>query len=251
MLITDHDEYAERHKVGPGFLFWAVWVAATIGGAVVGATARDAVQRAVHLSSAFDIVQTALMGAALGAGLGLAQGVALVRYLKLRGIVEWTIATILGGSLSAMVISTSVDALAGVAFDYSMFGITAYWIAYALIGAMGGAMLGFAQSLVLQQRVVNAGWWALANAGATALYTLFVAFFTLHDSTADINGALVSGVLRGLITGIALVELLRHPTAGAGWTFRMKPEKPVRASLDPGTQPSPEALLEEMRAKGD
>lgn len=132
----------------------------------------------------FILVSGAAMGVVVGSTTGLAQWFALRRRIGQAG--WWILATTVGvssGFLALAVIRT---------------------ITGALIETMGAALIGIvagiAQWFVLRRRVSRAGWWVLAS-----IVSWVAGLFFSHPVPA--------GTSFGLITGTALVWLLRHPAS--------------------------------------
>ena len=98
----------------------------------------------------------------------------------------------------------------------------AFIVSFNLPGAVGGAVVGILQWLVLRQQLSRTGWWVLASTvGFPVGAAVYVAVFQAVNlalggdlSAAFIERAMgfaVAGAVVGAITGTALVWLLRQP----------------------------------------
>ncbi len=115
-------------------------------------------------------------------GLALAVLQWLILQYRLKGSRWWLIATALGWTFGSVFIMV---ALPGVG-DFTA-------------GVIIGASTGFSQWLILRQEVYFSGWWIVINIVA---WTTGLAF---------LPGILLTGVMPGAITGLALVLLLHYP----------------------------------------
>lgn len=115
-----------------------------------------------------------------------------------------------------------LSALSGVGDGES--ASTAFPVAIAPVFALGGAIIGAAQWLVLRGRIKRAGWWVLATAGGwMAGYLWSYLLFPSTSETATIVELLLPWLLYGLSAGLLQWLILRHfyhrsglwvPTAG-------------------------------------
>jgi len=76
-----------------------------------------------------------------------------------------------------------------------------------VVGALGGAVVGILQWLVLRRQVSRAGWWVLASTVGLGLSMAVAGAFL----DMELVGLLVGGAVLGAVTGGALVWLLRQP----------------------------------------
>ena len=242
--MYERDPYAEAHRKGPGFGLFVVWVVTCILATAAGETAGNFIDGYIAREGALAWLNYVVTGTAIGAIIGLAQGTVLVSYLGLRGMIEWVLATVVGRVARILVLAVLVDLAAGISLRGNFFlALLAGTLIFGSIGAIGGAVLGTAQSFVLERWVMHPRWWVLANVGASAI-VLGVGYWL----PTYVLGGPINGLVTGAITGIALNDLLKEPASGQGWWLTWKRERPVKASIDAGTQPSAEALLEEIRA---
>ncbi|MCA1995588.1 MAG: hypothetical protein LDL41_26595 [Coleofasciculus sp. S288] len=145
------------------------------------------------------------------ATLGITQWLVLRQHIPKAG--WWILATTLGGVV-ALYLGSAV----------SFFTTSILWIGSGVVGgAVGGAILGLAQWLVLRRHVSQAGWWIAASAVALAVGAGWLVYLGIEsaftfDASMDLiqiirwsgMGAL-SGAIGGAIKGGALVWLLRQP----------------------------------------
>ncbi len=165
------------------------------------------------LATVVGLAMAMLIGPRLGgvvnpAILGLTQWLVLRRYISKAG--WWILATTIGGVVALYI---------GSAVTFFTTGIL--WHGAGLVGgAVGGAILGLAQWLVLRRHVSQAGWWILASAVALAVGAGWVV--NLGISSAFRGGESIemlrwigigaaSGAIGGVIKGGTLVWLLRQP----------------------------------------
>ena len=154
-----------------------------------------------------------------GIGSGILQWLVLRQRIPRAG--WWILATIVGNSLAFLAIGFVGLGLSGGG------GGTAGGIIFVSTLVIGGAFIGILQWLVLRRYVFRASWWILAS---TLSFTLsfYIELIIAQVIGGPIGGVLtLSGVLTlivvgimtagaagltaGIITGIALVLLLRQP----------------------------------------
>lgn len=165
-----------------------------------------------------------LYGAAFGGVIGLATG--LAQWYVLRAHVSravwWIPATLVGlavgtglGWLVRWGVVWSLFSHAGEAVFHTMHGSTGSMISTLVtgvtFGAVGGAVLGVCQWLVLRRSLPGARWWILATTiGMTA--GMMPAWVVENQQIGELIWAVrggVAAVFYSAITGIALVGLLR------------------------------------------
>ncbi|GAG16038.1 unnamed protein product, partial [marine sediment metagenome] len=140
---------------------------------------------------------------AFGIGLGICIGV--LQWLLLRGYVSragwWVLTSAAGGygiALTGFEVINSLGAL------LSLIGVV----------ALGGAVTGILQWLVLRGQVSRAGWWVLASTVGWGLSMAVMGAFTVVGADPAL-GLPVGGAVQGAVTGGALVWLLRQPVPEA------------------------------------
>lgn len=238
MSAPDREAVASRGQ--PGLRFWLAWVLAnSIGGALGGAAIE---------------VAGALGAGVFGIALGIPQWLVLRRYLPRTG--WWMGATALGAAIFwgmvpfityfAFVLAFLVLSLFSSPEVRTALDAVFYPVMAAIGGAAAGLIVGLLQQwLVLERHLRHAGWWAVSSIAGGAM-AAGIAGLDLYARTTtrtfellaairgggDIpsaSGALlwaphgsVSGAVFGtayaLITGVALVWLLRHRTVIPGRT---------------------------------
>ncbi len=186
-----------------GLVFWFLWYAATFVGGILYFIPVGAVQIPLGLDRLGDyqhvsqmavwmqVLAAVLCGAACGSTIGLAQWLVLRRELKRAGL--WVVATVAGyasigvlpliaGAFQpgwsdwafTLILNGKMHWLARVVADWP----AAAWPPGALTLTLFGAVLGFAQWLMLRRRVYQAGWWIAISTGGWACATLAVALIT-------------------------------------------------------------------------
>ena len=187
-----------------GWVFWLQWVLASTVGVVVGMFTG-----AIFVLGPYDgprePVGYGLVGIVLGIVVGVLQWLVLRR--RVSGAGWWVLASAAGGygTLQAgfMPFSTSLQS----------FGV---YLSWTRVVALGGAVTGTLQWLVLRGQVSRAGWWVLASTVGWGLGVTVARAFPWGVDTADAVGALVvTGAILGALTGGALVWLLRQPAKEA------------------------------------
>lgn len=84
-------------------------------------------------------------------------------------------------------------------------------VALAPLFALGGAIVGGAQWLILRGQIQRAGWWVLATAGGwMAGYLWSYLLFPPGDASTSFLGVLLPWLLNGLATGLCQWLLLRN-----------------------------------------
>ncbi|XGV97910.1 MAG: hypothetical protein ACAF41_03045 [Leptolyngbya sp. BL-A-14] len=180
-----------------------------IAGAIINALGTESAVAVFHITGLLE-----------GLVLGMAQWLVLHRYVK--HIKAWVVVTaiavmiawLIGLQISAlmvfpMILNTTLTA--AMKAQTLLKGVF-------LLGAWVGAVLGFAQWLVLRAHIHRAALWIAANALAWAL-GLVVAFmmvsmihtspFSLATAFAGAATGLITGAVIGAITGVALLWLLK------------------------------------------
>ena len=212
-----------------GWGIWLGWIAASTVGMFVG-----------FIASFFAIVFIAMLtelvpglgdvdwlgdlvfGIGLGVGVGVLQWVVLWIFLELQSV------GIGAGELKWSVLWQQVSragwwVLASVAACYGIINSGFIFISepfrfdpLRIIGvvALGGAVAGILQWLVLRGKVSRAGWWVLASTVGWAL-GVTVAGAIPWGGDAELLQLVMVAAVMGVVTGGALVWLLRHPVPEA------------------------------------
>ena len=174
-----------------GWVFWLQWVLASTVGMFVGYPVG-----AITLGNVLgDWLGTLFFGTGLGIGVGVLQWLVLRR--RVSGAGWWVLASAAGGY--------GIVQAAPHMFSPSLsFGGL---LSYTPVVALGGAVTGTLQWLVLRGQFSRAGWWMLAS---TVGWWLSVTVWGVHNWDA-IGAFFVTGAVLGAVTGGALVWLLRQP----------------------------------------
>jgi hypothetical protein len=251
VMFYERDEYAEKHRYAPGWGLALVWIAANTLNIVVATPLGASIEQSISPSPFVSIIAA---GLATGAIFGFTQGLVLLPYMGARAAGEWIAVTIIGRTLRRLFMSTVGIALltapkippqgetfealinARIADDLVLVAIL------IIVGGVAGALLGLTQQVVLMRRVHHSWWWVLANT-ASSLTTLIIVY--LYEDV----GVVVSSVIGGTITAIALIGLLQHQKGKATWYLPPGPKR-VDVPSSGDTQPSPEELLERLKREG-
>jgi serine/threonine-protein kinase len=199
-----------RSQVGWGFgILWVLlntlgWPIGVIAGWVLAEISEDGPWGGVLE----EILAHVVFAAALGSVVGLMQWVVLRRQISKAG--WWVLASVTGLAVSIGA-GTAVAALIDGSFGLDDLAVLCIWTA---VFALGGALIGVSQQLILRQQVSRASWWVLASTLGWAL-SIFVAGGFLLALDSQIGAFLVGGVVLGLVTVVAMVWLLRQPVPEA------------------------------------
>jgi len=159
-------------------------------------------------------MQMPLVGAlSLGLVAGL-QWLVLRRYLVELRWFSWVGAAVAGylAALVCMALAAAASLILGTRL-VDLIGLSALRLLTVIVlGGLIGAVVGFAQWLVLRRHLTASVWWI----PATFLAWVVVALLTptslvFHDSTtaAQLMSQVISGLVIGSITGMTLILLLR------------------------------------------
>jgi len=192
----------ERNQIG--WIDWFLWVLlTTVGwflGHIIAFILVQIIDEVVSGSSVLGIILKHFMfGACLGSMVGLMQWLYLREHVSRAG--WWVLASTAG---LAVVVGGF-----GFAEDSNWTGADGMFEFAEVLDwdlALGGAVTGILQWLVLRGQVSRAGWWVLASTVGWGL-----------SMVGNLSEApcLVGGVVLGAVTGVALVWLLRQPVPEA------------------------------------
>jgi hypothetical protein len=210
----------ERNRIGWGFCLWWVLVS-TVGwpvGFIMGfVVATIIVEPSMAGSGALgEALGYFMFGALLGSVVSLMQWLVLWLHVSRAG--WWILAGTAGFAVAFGAPRAAEGAIE--AFGYSEvfdeLGSFAPVLGLTLTVALGGAVTGILQMLVLRARVFRAGWWVLASAVGWGLGMAAVGSGLWMEEVWDsgalfLSLAVVGGVVMGAVTGGALVWLLRQP----------------------------------------
>jgi hypothetical protein len=203
-----------------GWGFWLKWVLASTVGVVVGSIMVMVIGLLIYVlleeligRAETDILLepgwlTVLFDLVIGSMLGI--GVGILQWLVLQGRVSrvgwWVLASAAAGAIQ----------MVGDLESYSELLSFGLLLRFTGIVALGGAVAGILQWLVLRGKVSRAGWWVLAS---TVGWGLSIAVMRALEwgvtDDCSLVSQVVSGVVLGAITGAALVWLLRQPVPEA------------------------------------
>jgi len=188
----------ERSQVG--WVFWLQWVLASTVGVVVGMFTG-----AIFVMSVlerYDVprepVGYGLWGIVLGIVVGVLQWLVLRR--RVSGAGWWVLASAAAGYGTLRFLDAGP-------LESLSFGAL---LSFTGVVALGGAVTGTLQWLVLRGQVSRAGWWVLASTVGWALSVTVAKQFP-----PDGQDLVVIGAILGALTGGALVWLLRQPAKEA------------------------------------
>jgi hypothetical protein len=198
---------------------WEWWVSATIVGECIG-VGIIAVTSAIasQLTTVNTVALLHIVGALEGTALGLTQWLVLRRYVKHVG--WWILATVIG-AIAAWLVGLQATVILILLFSNSAFSVTtsaALLKAVFWLGIWVGAVLGFAQWLVLRTHVRHSTLWIVANAFAwgVGLLVTWLGATLVNPGELRFKTALVglatgatAGAVIGAITGVILVWLLK------------------------------------------
>jgi hypothetical protein len=242
MFEDEQDIHAEA---GPGCVYWLVWLAwvlANVAAFQLGESLREGVislfnpqvaqlPRALSLegrvaaSSSLQIVPELLGALASGLVIAIGQALVLFPFFKLSGALEWAAATIIGRAAGWIAIYAVSWGMLGIVLDDPAPGLCILFVLLSGVGVIAGIALGYAQGIVLRRRFQHPTWWVLANVpgfAATGVLVLLTLNIQVENVVRDYT-TLIIAVTTAMITGIALMELLRHPTPQAEWRKMFKP----------------------------
>lgn len=206
-ILNEHREWT----------LWEWWVFAMVASELIGIGIIAIAAIVVKLTGTVNLIAVLhIVGFLEGIILGLAQWLVLRHYIKHIGV--WVVVTAIAG-LVAWLIGTKMSVVLAFAYFAGNSSNAATLLqGVVLLGAWIGAVLGFAQWLVLEVRIRGAGWWIFANAVAWALGSLvaFLGAGTVSSDELSITALLAkaltgiaTGSVIGAITGVALVWLLK------------------------------------------
>jgi len=198
-------------------VFWAAWLLlAAFAGALATASAITTLEPGVGQEAPITSLNYSVLFAAPVLGIG--QWLVLRQRIKRAG--WWVLATGIA-SVPALVVASIVLIVAGASGGYRAPGLIP--TAFAL--ALGWAMIGIGQWIVLQRQVKQSGWWIAISAAAGAASAVAAAAAGVSSSTTVLALLLVGlagGAAYGVISGVGLGLLLartRPPVASPPGTL--------------------------------
>lgn len=183
-----------------GLSFWLQWVLASTVGMFVGFFIGFLLIAIVINDVLGERLAFSVFGIVLGIWVGILQWLVLRRCVSRAG--WWVLASAAGGY------GILQAGFSGFSESLDSFGALLSWIG---IVALGGAVTGTLQLLILRRQVSRAGWWVLASTVGWGLSVTVARAFPWGVDDADALWALVvTGAVLGLVTGGALVWMLRQ-----------------------------------------
>jgi hypothetical protein len=180
--------------------------------------------RATHVTDWTGYVAAVAGGIVAGVVLGAGQGIILAPYLKWKGFLEWLVATTIGRAVRWIALFVIGQQLVGLVADKHVVGACFVLMLLIGMGCIGGGALGYAQSVVLRRRVHHSEWWILANLGgpiAVAILIILGLYIEDHNVFRYWTNPIMA-IITACSTGVALVDLLRHPTLHAEWASGLR-----------------------------
>ncbi len=196
-----------------GWGFWLGWVMiSTVGWSVGFMVGFVLFMFIVGEDNGINVLRSILgyfmFGAALGSMVGLMQWLILRIFVSRTG--WWVLASTAGFAVGWGGVFVAI-------FGYpeGMGGMSSFTnvLGKAVVVALGGAVTGILQWLVLRGKVSRAGWWVLAS---TVGLALGVTVADAIPNEMDLLGVLLlPGAVLGAVTGGVLIWLLRQPVPEA------------------------------------
>jgi hypothetical protein len=189
----------ERKRIGWGF--WLQWALASTAGLYVGFIMAFVIAVFSELELGLGEWPGELaIGIVPGIGVGVLQWVVLRR--RVSGAGWWVLASAAGGY---GIIQAGFNGYSETLWSYvSLLGWTG-------VVALGGAVTGTLQWLVLREQVSRAGWWVFASTVGWGLGMTAAIAFSWGVGVSDFGALGGTGVVLGALTGGALVWMLRQP----------------------------------------
>lgn len=173
------------------FGFWSQWILLNAAGWAMGMTLRQLLFGISGFAT-----NPVLIGLVIGAVIGILQLFALAQSGPQAGL--WVLAHMAGWAAGWG---------AGWGLGWELLGAQGFKGAFGTVGAVGGAVAGAIQWLILRQQVYQAGWWVLASPLGWAIG------LATGVSIGGAFGWAAAGALSGVVTGLALLWLLQHPVS--------------------------------------
>ena len=190
-----------------GWRFWLQWVLASSVGMFVGFAMAFPISLLIS-----DVLGQPLL-ALLQAGIVTGIGVGVLQWLVLRRRVTgagWWVLTSAAGCFAILLAGA-----AGYPESLRDFGSHLSWTDVVVVAALGGAVTGTLQWLVLRGQVSRTGWWVLASTVGWGLGMTAARAYSGVVGEPDSGGLFVAGAVLGAVTGGPLGWLLRQPVPEA------------------------------------
>ncbi len=220
MYIFERDEYREKHNTGPSWGFWHLWVWVISLAFAIAKIVQASLELFVGQEGPLRLGVVAAEGALTGMVVGIAQALLLARYLNKSAAFRWVKVTTIAWAARLPVVFLVTTPL--LQFYGELWFSNFAWIATAItMGAIGGDIIGLAQAPVLRPYVEHAGRWRWSNlvgGAASGFFTIGASYYNYPDypsyNLAQDQSLLPMSALEGIvfaaITGITLLDMLRH-----------------------------------------
>lgn len=182
---TESDSVSTKYQ---NIALWFQWVlTGGVGGVVIATMSTLLAMPTSGLVLDRNVVLAWLLG---GSAVGLLQWLILRKQFQKAS--QWIIATIVGWGLGSMV----------------FIFINHYYFQ----SVIQGFVIGLLQWLVLRQHFERASWWIIARIADFVILSVVIAYeFYLSNNSSYVIGSFEFGVFESLVSGVALVYLLRIP----------------------------------------
>lgn len=244
MYYNDRDEYTEKHRKGPGWAYWHLWVLGISVAFAASQYMRNELLDNMQFSSNMDAVSWILFGAFRGLWMGFVQVAILWRFLDNRSKLKWWAVTVVAWGAGNAAVDIVQIALGNVMYQWFYYAPNQVdFVLTAIGGGLLGELVGLAQTPILQVKLQQAWRWRWSNlaAGVVAyvvalLVGNIVAPAYLRDMMRGcldgVNSlwyqlncfgraepsheqrvvtAAIQGAIYAAITGFVLLDMLRHP----------------------------------------
>jgi hypothetical protein len=196
-----------HHQPSAGF--WLLWVATSTAGFVLGAAAFLAWGQLNRTDAASPVRTLAFAVTALT----VTTSPGFLHWLILRQrfahAAWWIPASGIGSVLGFIMLSWGFAVADTRGGDTGFWPIVFGWVVPALAATFAGALAGTMQWFVLRRWVAHAGWWLAVSSIGWVVATWAYVLVTRANDVHLLEGAAVSGMLSGAITGLGLVSLAR------------------------------------------
>ncbi len=195
---------------------WALGtMAGWFGGFLLGFVVADSFSPVLGAGPWQGVLAYFILGACLGAMVGLVQWRILRR--RISGTGSWVVASAAGMGLAGGAGYGIAVLLFGYSEDLEDLGSFAGVLGWAVVVAVGGALVGGLQSRALRGRVARAGRWVLGSsvgwglsmaAAGTVMASGYKLFGGHPTLLLFLGGLAVGGATFGVISGVAIARLL-------------------------------------------
>jgi hypothetical protein len=195
----------DRNQIG--WTFGVLWILMTAIGWVFGLSFGAFFAVVIICNPVFrscaqdvDILVLFMLGVGPGFVVGVIQWVFLRMEIPLSGL--WILASASG--LVIAIVSVTVTPLGGLKGGLDVL------LTPGLVVALGGAVAGILQWVILREHVSQAAWWVPASTIGWGLSMVMWLAFSF-SGVNPLHALVLGGFLHGVVTGGALIWLLRQP----------------------------------------